>query len=58
MITCCEDRSITGLLLPVSVGPGGQSQPKGLAEAKGRLRASVQEADIQDTNAASGFCLL
>lgn len=31
---------------------------KGLAKAKGRLRASVQEADIQDTNAASGFCLL
>lgn len=28
------------------------------AEAKGRLRASVQDADIHDTNAASGFCLL
>lgn len=31
---------------------------KGLAEAKGRLRGGIQEADIQDTNAASGFCPL
>lgn len=29
-----------------------------VSEAKGRLGASVQEADIQDMNAATGFCLL